>query len=103
MDAIKIEKFGDDGSNLVKNLQQGIKVIPLPSYASGMTAYMNDAVPELVFAQQVNGYGKEGDLVAVHGTYGSLTVAVVNGSAAKRLTAGVDTPLEVIFSPEQPA
>jgi len=49
------------------------------------------------------GYGQAGSLVAVHGTYGSLTVAVVNGSAAEFLGAGVDTPLEVDFSPEQPA
>jgi len=46
------------------------------------------------------GYGNEGDLVAVHGTYGSLTVAVVNGNAAKQLSAGVDTPLEVRFPAE---
>lgn len=71
MDAIKIEKFGDDGSNLVKNLQQGIKVIPLPSYASGMTAYMNDMDPKFVFAQLTYALGVRGDVLIPISTSGN--------------------------------
>jgi len=43
------------------------------------------------------GFGAPGQLVAVHGTYGTLTVAQVNGNAAALLSAGVDTPVEVSF------
>jgi S-adenosylmethionine hydrolase len=44
------------------------------------------------------GFGAPGQLVAVHGTYGTLTVAQVNGNAAALLSAGVDTPVEVTFA-----
>ena len=44
------------------------------------------------------GYGVPGQLVAVHGTYGTLTVAQVNGNAAALLSAGVDTPVKVTFA-----
>ncbi|MBP8856607.1 MAG: SAM-dependent chlorinase/fluorinase [Anaerolineaceae bacterium] len=44
------------------------------------------------------GFGVPGQLVAVHGTYGTLTVAQVNGNAAALLSAGVDTPVEVSFA-----
>lgn len=44
------------------------------------------------------GFGVPGQLVAVHGTYGTLTVAQVNGNAAALLSAGVDTPVEVVFA-----
>ena len=44
------------------------------------------------------GFGVPGHLVAVHGTYGTLTVAQVNGNAAALLASGVDTPVEVVFA-----
>ncbi len=44
------------------------------------------------------GFGKAGDLVAVHGTFGTLVIAQVNGSAAERLGVGVDEPVEVLFN-----
>lgn len=50
------------GQILADNLQGALPAISLTGHSALQTAYMNDAVPELVFAQQVNGYGKPGDV-----------------------------------------
>ena len=50
------------GQTLADNLQGALPAISLTGHSALQTAYMNDAVPELVFAQQVNGYGKKGDI-----------------------------------------
>ena len=50
------------GQVLAENLQGALPAISLTGHSALQTAYMNDAVPELVFAQQVNGYGKAGDV-----------------------------------------
>jgi D-sedoheptulose 7-phosphate isomerase len=50
------------GPVLAENLQGALPSISLVGEAALSTAYMNDAVPELVFAQQVNGYGKPEDV-----------------------------------------
>lgn len=50
------------GQTLSDNLQGALPAISLTGHSALQTAYMNDAVPELVFAQQVNGYGRSGDV-----------------------------------------
>ncbi len=45
---------------------------------------MNDAMPELVFAQQVNGYGKPGDVylgISTSGSSKNVLYAAVNAKA----------------------
>ncbi len=49
------------GSVLADHLQGALPAISLTGHSSLTTAFMNDALPELVFAQQVNGYGQPGD------------------------------------------
>jgi D-sedoheptulose 7-phosphate isomerase len=49
------------GKDLAENLQGALPAITLTAHSSLTTAYMNDSEPQLVFAQQVNGYGKKGD------------------------------------------
>lgn len=49
--------FGEDGGILAAHLQGSLPAIPLTGNIALSTAYANDAVPELVFAQQVYGYG----------------------------------------------
>ena len=44
------------------------------------------------------GFGEPGDLVAVHGTFGTLIITRVNANAAKQLGVGVGEPVEVLFS-----
>lgn len=50
------------GTALAENLQGALPAISLTGHSSLTTAFMNDAMPELTFAQQVNGYGKPGDV-----------------------------------------
>lgn len=49
------------GAVLAQHLQGALPAITLTAHSSLTTAFMNDSEPVLVFAQQVNGYGKKGD------------------------------------------
>lgn len=49
----------DNGPILARYLQGSLPAITLTSNISLSTAFSNDAVPEMVFAQQVYGYGNE--------------------------------------------
>lgn len=50
------------GEVLAENLQGALPAIALDGHPALSTAYMNDCEPLLCFAQQVNGYGKTGDV-----------------------------------------
>ena len=50
------------GTILAANLQGVLPAIALDGHPALSTAYMNDCEPFLCFAQQVNGYGKAGDV-----------------------------------------
>ena len=50
------------GAVLAENLQGALPAIALDGHPALSTAYMNDGEPLLCFAQQVNGYGKAGDV-----------------------------------------
>lgn len=72
------------GQVLADNLQGALPAISLTGHPSLQTAYMNDAVPELVFAQQVNGYGKPGDVflgISTSGNSKNVLYAAVNAKA----------------------
>ncbi|MBO4263204.1 MAG: SIS domain-containing protein [Bacteroidales bacterium] len=72
------------GQVLADNLQGALPAISLTSHSSLQTAFMNDAAPELVFAQQVNGYGKPGDVLLAISTSGNsrnVLYAAVNAKA----------------------
>lgn len=72
------------GQVLADNLQGALPAISLTGHSSLQTAYMNDAVPELVFAQQVNGYGKPGDIflgISTSGSSKNVLYAAVNAKA----------------------
>lgn len=74
----------DLGQVLADNLQGALPAISLTGHSSLQTAYMNDAVPELVFAQQVNGYGKSGDVflgISTSGNSKNVLYAAVNAKA----------------------
>lgn len=63
------EKFGD--GFISGNLQKGLPVISLCAHSALMTAFSNDAVPSLVFAQQVYAYAKGGDVLLCLSTSGN--------------------------------
>lgn len=72
------------GQILADNLQGALPAISLTGHSSLQTAFMNDAVPELVFAQQVNGYGKPGDVflgISTSGNSKNVLYAAVNAKA----------------------
>ncbi len=50
-------RFGEQG----EKLQGALPAIALTRHDALSTAFLNDADPEMVFAQQVYGYGREGD------------------------------------------
>jgi phosphoheptose isomerase len=68
----KIRKtFPDRGDSLADNLQQAIPAISLSDQVSLTSAFINDIAPDMVFAQQVLGYGKEGDVLIGLSTSGN--------------------------------
>jgi D-sedoheptulose 7-phosphate isomerase len=72
------------GMVLAENLQGALPAISLTGHSSLTTAFMNDAMPELVFAQQVNGYGKPGDVylgISTSGNSKNVLYAAVNAKA----------------------
>lgn len=50
------------GENLSKNLERGLMAIPLVAHEALSTAYINDVDGLGVFAQQLYGFGREGDV-----------------------------------------
>ena len=50
------------GSELAKNLERGLMAIPLVAHEALTTAYINDVDGLGVFAQQLYGFGREGDV-----------------------------------------
>lgn len=51
------------GEQLADNLQGALPAISLSAHTALTTAFNNDVLPENVFAQQVLGYGKKGDVL----------------------------------------
>ena len=59
------------GDRLVKNLEMPLRAVPLTSHIAITTAYMNDADATGVFAQQMLGFGNEGDVFLAISTSGN--------------------------------
>lgn len=88
------------GEVLAKNLQGAMPAIALDGEIALSTAYMNDCEPLLCFAQQVNGYGREGDVFLGISTSGNsknvlyaATVAKAKGMRVIGLTGKKDSQL----------
>lgn len=72
------------GQILADNLQGALPAICLTGHSSLTTAFMNDANADLVFAQQVNGYGKPEDVflgISTSGNSKNVLYAAVNAKA----------------------
>ena len=88
------------GAVLVENLQEAMPAIALDGHLALSTAYMNDCEPLLCFAQQVNGYGQEGDVFLGISTSGNsknvlyaATVAKAKGMKVIALTGAKESKL----------
>jgi len=71
------------GDILAKHLQQGLPAIALDGHPALSTAFQNDCQPQLVFAQQVMGYGREGDALLAISTSGNSENVLYSAIAAK--------------------
>ena len=72
------------GTVLAENLQGALPAISLTGHSSLTTAFMNDSLPELVFAQQINGYGKPGDIylgISTSGNSKNILYAAITAKA----------------------
>ena len=69
------------GAELAKNLERGLMAIPLVAHEALTTAYINDVDGLGVFAQQLYGYGRSGDVFLGISTSGNskniMSAAVV--------------------------
>lgn len=70
---------------LIEGLEMGLPVISLVSEISLITAFSNDKNPDLVFAQQVINYGKQGDILLCISTSGNSKNCVYAAKVAKAL------------------
>ena len=89
------------GAVLAENLQGALPAIALDGHPALSTAYMNDCEPLLCFAQQVNGYGKTGDVFLGISTSGNskkvlyaATTAHAKGMKVIGLTGAKSSKLE---------
>lgn len=75
---------GELGLTLAQNLQGALPAIALDGHPALSTAYMNDCAPLLCFAQQVNGYGKPGDVflgISTSGNSKNILYAAITARA----------------------
>ena len=87
-----IEKNKELGTVLAENLQGALPAIALDGHPALSTAYMNDCEPLLCFAQQVNGYGKEGDVflgISTSGNSKNVLYAAVTAQAKGMKVVGL--------------
>ena len=98
-----IEENEELGKTLAENLQGALPAIALDGHHALSTAYMNDCEPLLCFAQQVNGYGAEGDVflgISTSGNSKNILYAAVTAHAKGMkvigLTGAKDSKLDVL-------
>ena len=82
-----VDKIND--KDLTDSLQYGLPAISLVSHTALSTAFANDQLPTACFAQQVLGYGKEGDVLFNISTSGNSVNCVYAAKVANAI--GVKT------------
>ena len=65
--------YSEEANEISKNLQQSIPAISLVSNIGLATAILNDMDPNYLFAQQIYGLGKSGDILIAISTSGNST------------------------------
>ena len=78
------------GEELASSLQGGLPAIALTGHAGLATAFLNDVNGEMIYAQQLYGYGKKGDVFMGISTSGNAenvmyAVAVAKASGIKTI------------------
>jgi len=78
------EAGGERGNYLAGKLQQGLPAISLGAHSALITAVANDTDADLIYAQQVVGYGNEGDVligISSSGNARNVTDAMITARA----------------------
>jgi D-sedoheptulose 7-phosphate isomerase len=79
-----IAEDGKLGTTLAGHLQGALPAIAMDGHPALSTAYMNDCEPLLTFAQQVNGYGRQGDIflgISTSGNSSNILYAALTARA----------------------
>ena len=87
-----IAAFADKGAYLAEKLQPALPAISLTCHSALNTAFANDVDPNLVFAQQVMGYGAKGDVllgISTSGNAENVINAMVTARALGLRTIGL--------------
>lgn len=69
--ARRVQAMDENPQELIAGLQGAIPAVCLNSQTSLLTALSNDGDPSMVFAQQVYGYGRSGDVLLAFSTSGN--------------------------------
>ncbi|HEX8684322.1 MAG TPA: SIS domain-containing protein, partial [Ardenticatenaceae bacterium] len=86
------EMYPELGEYLADHLQGALPTISLVSQTALMTAFINDVAADMVFAQQVYGYGVEGDAligISTSGNSGNVLHALRVARAKGVRTIGI--------------
>ena len=81
----RLSESAPDAEYLIKNLQMPLRAVSLVSEAGLMTAYANDVAPDMNFAQQVLGQGREGDVLLAISTSGNSENVLYAAQVARAL------------------
>jgi phosphoheptose isomerase len=77
--------YGSDGEKIARRLQGALPAISLVSQISLCTAITNDVSADMVFAQQVFGYGRPGDVLMGISTSGNAANVINAVKVARAL------------------
>lgn len=80
-----LDKNSQNAEYLKKNLQMALPAIALVGEVGLTTAYSNDVAPDLMFAQQVLGYAKPGDVFLGISTSGNSKNIIYAAEVAKAM------------------
>ena len=86
------EIAGERGMYLAGKLQQALPAILLTAHSALITAVANDTDASLIFAQQVMGYGNEGDVIigiSSSGNSQNVFDALISSKAKKMTVIGL--------------
>ena len=75
--------FGEQGVAVAEGLDGGLPAVSLCGHLAFSTAYLNDKDPAFIFAQQVNVWGKAGDVLLTLSTSGNSKNCVYAAMVAK--------------------
>jgi len=81
----------DNAEGIASRLEQALPAISLVSHSSLLTAVVNDVGADMIFAQQVYGYGRAGDILmalSTSGNSGNVVSAVKVAAALDMVTIG---------------